>query len=126
MRELLFKNITSGNKKRKDLYVSETINRDGVTTTTQRHSTYILGACNKFKTLEELSEWKSIVGVNANKRHIFIIKKRDTKLNKAIFICDVVGRCYAVSGFDIYSVAFKHSFEIGFLYNTQTEQQGTA
>ena len=120
MRELLFKNITSENKKRKDLYVSETINRNGVTTTTQRHSTYILGACNKFKSLEKLAEWKNTVDLNAEKRHVFIIKKRDTKLNKYMFICDVVSRFYAVSGFDIYSISFKHSFEIDFLY-THTE-----
>jgi hypothetical protein len=116
MRELLFKNITSIDKRRKDLYISETVEKGGVKTTTQRHSIYVLGACNKFKTLEELAEWKSSKGVNANKKHIFVIKKRDTKLNKDIFICDVVGRFYAVSGFDIYSVAFKHSFEINFSY----------
>ena len=116
MRELLFKNMTSGDKKRKDLYVSETFNKNGITTTTQRHSTYILGACNKFNSLEELAEWKKTSGLNTGKRHIFIIKKRDTKLNKDIFICDVVGRFYAMSGLDIYSIAFKHSFEIDFLY----------
>lgn len=119
MRELLFKNITSENKKRKDLYVTETFDRDGITTTTQRHSTYIIGSCNKFKNLEEMMEWKKNAGMAVNKRHIFIIKKRDTKLNKDMFICDVVGKFYAVSGCDIYSVAFKHSFEVDFLY-TQT------
>ncbi|MFA5389733.1 MAG: hypothetical protein WC312_08305, partial [Candidatus Omnitrophota bacterium] len=116
---LLFKNITSENKKRKDLYVTETFDRDGITTTTQRHSTYIIGSCNKFKNLEEMMEWKKNAGMAVNKRHIFIIKKRDTKLNKDMFICDVVGKFYAVSGCDIYSVAFKHSFEVDFLY-TQT------
>ena len=116
MRELLFKNITSIDKKRKDLYVSETIDKDGITTTTQRHSTYILGDRNNFKTLEELAKWKKTIGLNANKRHIFIIKKRDTKLDKDMFICDIVGRFYAVSGCDIYSVAFKHSFEVDLMY----------
>ncbi len=116
MRDLLFKNITSENKKRKDLYVTETVDRNGVTTTTQRHSIYIVGACNKFNTLEELAEWKNTTGLKANKRHVFIVKKRDSKLNKDMFICDVVGRFYAVTGCDIYSIAFKHSFEVDFLY----------
>ena len=116
MRELLFKNITSDNKKRKDLYVSETVEKNGITTTSQRHSTYIIGSCNKFNTPEQLLQWKKAVVPNVNKRHIFIIKKRDTQRNKDIFICDVVGRFYAVSGCDIYSIAFKHSFEIDFLY----------
>ncbi len=116
MRELLFKNITSENKKRKDLYVSETIDKNGVTTTTQRHSTYVLGTCNKFETFEKLAEWKKTTGLNVDKRHVFIIKKRDTKFRKDMFVCYVIGRFYAVSGFDIYSIAFKHSFEIDFQY----------
>ena len=116
MRELLFKNITSGNKKRRDLYVTETFDKDGVTTTTHRHSTYIVGACNKFKTLDELAEWKESTGLKAGKRHIFIIKRHDSKLDKDMFVCDVVGKFYAVTGCDIYSIAFKHSFEVDFLY----------
>jgi hypothetical protein len=121
MRELLFKNITSENKKRKDLFVSETFDQNGVTTTTQRRSTYIIGACNKFKSLEELLAWKKNVGQNAGKRHVFIIKKRDTILNKDAFICDVIGKFYAVSQCDIYSVAFKHSFEVDFSYTHTPE-----
>jgi len=116
MRELLFKNITSENKKRKDLFVSETFDQNGVTTTTQRRSTYIIGACNKFKNLEELLAWKKSVGPNAGRRHVFIIKKRDTVLNKDAFICDIIGKFYAVFQCDIYSVAFKHSFEVDFSY----------
>ena len=124
MRELLFKNITSGNKKRKDLYVSETFDKNGVTTTTQRHSTYIMGVCNKFSNLEQLVKWKKTIGLNANKRHVFIIKKHDTKLNKDMFVCDVIGKLYAVAGCDIYSVAFKHSFEVDFLYTGISKQGG--
>ena len=121
MRELLFKDITSENKKRKDLFVSETFDQNGVTTTTQRRSTYIIGACNKFKNLEELLAWKKNVGPNAGKRHVFIIKKRDTILNKDAFICDIIGKFYAVSQCDIYSVAFKHSFEVDFSYTHTPE-----
>jgi len=118
MRELLFKNITSEDKKRRDLYVSETVERNGITTVTQRHSTYIIGGSNKFNTLEELAEWKKTIGANIEKRHVFIVKKHDTKLKKDIFVCDVIGRFYAVFKHDIYSIAFKHSFEIDFAYAT--------
>ncbi|MDP2921641.1 MAG: hypothetical protein Q8O12_04675 [Candidatus Omnitrophota bacterium] len=100
--------------------MSETFEKNGVTTTTQRRSTYILGSRSKFNTPEELAEWKKTVEPEANKRHVFVVKKRDTKLHKDIFICDVVGRFYAVSGCDIYSIVFKHSFEIDFLYTHTT------
>ena len=75
----------------------------------------------KFKNLEELLAWKKNIGPNAGKRHVFIIKKRDTILNKDAFICDVIGKFYAVSQCDIYSVAFKHSFEVDFSYKHTPE-----
>lgn len=120
MRELLFKNITSDNKRRRDLIVSETSERNGVKTVTQRHSMYILDSCTKFNTLEELAEWKKNIGVN-KKRHIFILKRHDTKLRKDTFICDVVGKFYAVTNQDIYAIAFKHSFEIEFSHLEQPQ-----
>lgn len=115
MRELVFKNLTSTNKKRKDLYISETFERDGVKTTTQRHSIYIIGDRNKFKNPKELMQWQNKTTVDNSKRHIFIFKKRDSKLKKESFICDVVGKFYAVVKNEVYSIAFKHSFEIDFL-----------
>ncbi|MFA4992072.1 MAG: hypothetical protein WC569_05795 [Candidatus Omnitrophota bacterium] len=115
MRELLFKNITSGNKKRRDLFLSETVERNGVKTTTRRHSIYIVEGTSKFDTLQELSEWKKNVDAT-NKRHVFILKKRDSQSKKDTFICDVVGKFYAVNEQDIYAIAFKHSFEIDFHY----------
>jgi len=115
MRELIFKNLTSGDKKRKDLFISETVERKGVKTTTQRHSMYIVNSCNKFATQKELLEWQNKTCQDQNKRHIFIFKKRDSKTKKDSFVCDVVGKFYAVVENDVYSVAFKHSLEIEFI-----------
>jgi hypothetical protein len=61
MRELVFKNLTSGDKRRKDLYISETIERNGVRTVTQRHSIYVINSHNKFNTSNELIQWQSKV-----------------------------------------------------------------
>lgn len=114
MRELMFKNLTSIDKKRKDIFITETIEKGGIRTITQRHSTYIINNRNSFSDHKELKEWQKVVSVH-NRRHIFIFKKRDTKEKKDIFICDVVGKFYAVVKNSVYSVAFKHSFEIDFL-----------
>lgn len=114
MRELVFKNLTSGNKKRKDLFITETVEREGIKTVTQRHSTYIVNSRSKCNTQKELEDWQKTASVS-NKRHIFVFKKRNTKEKKDSFVCDVVGKCYAIVKNDVYSIAFKHSFEIDFL-----------
>lgn len=115
MKELVFKNITSGNKRRRDLFISETVEDHGVKTVTQRHSIYIIRNCTKFNDPKELMHWQKTSPINSNKRHIFIFKKRNTKAKEDNFICDVVGNFYAVVKDEVYSIAFKHSFEIDFL-----------
>lgn len=116
MRELIFKNLTSGDRKRKDLFIAETVERNGVKTVSQRHSIYIVKGRNKFDSKKELILWKAKNKIDPTKRHIFVFKKRDTKLKKDTFVCDVVGKFYAIFKNSVYSVAFKHSFEIDFLF----------
>ena len=115
MREVIFKNLTSGDRTKRDLYISETIENNGVKTIIQRHSVYRIGSHNKIKTPKELVELQSKGSVEYDKRHVFIFKKRDTKLKKDSFICDIVGKFYAIVKDELYSIAFKHSFEIDFL-----------
>ncbi|NQT75310.1 MAG: hypothetical protein HQ566_02185 [Candidatus Omnitrophica bacterium] len=121
MRELVFKNLTSENKKRKDLYITETIDRNGVKTVTRRHSIYIVGGHSKVKGANGAVQHKKAIPGNDAKRHVFIFKKRDTKQKKDSFVCDVVGKFYAVVKDELYSVAFKHSFEIDFLFTTHKQ-----
>jgi len=113
MREMIYKNLTSDNKRRKDLFISETTEKNGVKTVTQRHSIYIINGHNKFDDPKELAHWKNKAPVSA-RRHIFIFKKHDTKEKKDSFVCDVVGKFYAVIKNEVYSIGFKHSFEVDF------------
>ncbi len=119
MRELVFKNLTSENRRRKDLYITETSDKSGVRTITRRHSVYVIGDRSKAKNPKLLAQQKKEIPTNASKRHVFIFKKRDTKQKKESFICDVVGKFYAVVKDDLYPVAFKHSFELDFFNNTE-------
>ena len=118
MRELLFKNLTSQDKKRKDLYVKEEFEKDGVRTITQRHSLYIIKSRCKFNDSNEVLKFQKEASPKCRNRHIFIYKIRDTKESKDTFVCDVVGNVYATIKNELYSIAFKHSFEINFLKTT--------
>lgn len=114
MRELMFKNLTSEDRRKKDLYITETVESNGIKTIVRRHSVYIINDRNKLKNPKELLKYKDNASMNCTKRHVFIFKKQDTKHKKESFVCDVVGKFYAVVKSDIYSIAFKHSFEIDF------------
>jgi len=115
MRELVFKNLISDDRKRRDLFISETNEKNGVKTVTKRHSTYIISETRKITDPKELAEWQKENSVKYNKRHVFIFKKKDTESKEDSFVCDVVGKFYAVVKDELYSIAFKHSFELDFL-----------
>ncbi len=118
MREMVFKNLTSENKRKKDIYITEMVEQNGIKTVTCRHSVYMVGGHSKAKDINELLKYKDNPSMNCAKRHVFIFKKQDTLHKKESFVCDVVGKFYAVVKSDIYSIAFKHSFEIDFFgYN---------
>ena len=116
MRELLFKALTSEDRTRKDLTMSETVENNGLKTVTRRHSLYIIGDHHRITDPQELLDWQAQPPKSADRRHIFIFKKQDRNLKKDSFICDVVGKFYAVVKGELYSIAFKHSFEIDFLF----------
>ncbi|MBU4149809.1 MAG: hypothetical protein KKB52_05655 [Candidatus Omnitrophica bacterium] len=119
MRELVFKNLTSLDKKRRDLLISETVEKNGIRTITKRHSVYIIGDHKKVYNDEDLVP-VNLLHSNYNKRHVFIHKKKNTKLGKDSFICDVVGKFQAVVNDEIFSIVFKHTFEVDFIA-TETE-----
>lgn len=115
MRELVFKNLTSVNKKRRDLLISETVERNGIKTITKRHSVYIVTKHIKLEGIDGITPKNAFTPSDYNKRHIFICKKKDTRLGKDSFICDVIGRVYAIAEGEMYTIAFKHSFELDFV-----------
>ncbi|MFH1478852.1 MAG: hypothetical protein ABIG92_03645 [Candidatus Omnitrophota bacterium] len=123
MRELVYKNLTSIDKKRRDLYISEIVERDGVKTITKRHSLYVIG---KGSRVDKVCSASGVLDMpkNINKRHVFIFKKHDTIAKKDTFVCDVVGKFYAVVKDELYPITFKHSFEIDFLSTGKNKNGG--
>ncbi len=116
MREIVVKNITSENKRKKDLYITEIVEKNGLKTITRRHSLYILRRHNKIGDPNELIVNQSGLEMNnKTKRHVFIFKKQDTKHKKESFICDVVGKFYAVVKDEFYSLRTRDSFVIDIL-----------
>jgi len=124
MRELIFKNLTSENRRRKDLYILESYEKDGIRTVTQRHSVYVINNHIKFKTPQELVQWQEGIPPEHKLRHIFICRKHNSQTKEDVFSCDVVGKFYAVIKDEVYTIGFKHSFEVDFSVIDKKEEGG--
>ena len=99
MRDLLFKNLTSQDKKRRVISSSEILDKEGVRSTVRRHFICIAREI-KEKELEKPEPY------------LYVLKHRDTKERKERFFCRMKGSIFAVTKGKMYLILFMHSLKI--------------
>lgn len=119
MREVLFKNITLGSSRKKDVLVKEVFERKGVVAKTERRCFYFI---KDVVTLENSNSLQSWLDSQNNKtpvmnRHFHILKEHKDQLGEDKLICKIAGTLYAVVENKVYTIAFLHSFKVSFIKN---------
>jgi hypothetical protein len=99
MRDLLFRNLTSEDKKRKIISSSEVVDREGVRSTIHRHFACMV---------------KEVTGAKVDKPlpYLYILKVRDEKERRDQFYCRVKGSVYALNNGKLFLVVFMHSLKV--------------
>ena len=117
MREVLFKNLTSVESRKKDILLKEIFEKDGILAKTERRYFYFIKDIHHLKDEEEFQAWMGEQNKTSpsTKRHFYILKERNDELGEERLICKVAGMFYAVVGRDVYSIAFLHSFKVRLL-----------
>lgn len=108
MRDLLFKNLTSEDKKRKMISSSEIVDKAGVRTIVRRHFIYFA------KEIEDNN-------VTKHSPYLFVLKERNTKEKKEKFYCRMKGSVYAVCQGHLFLVQFMHSLKINIVAISKEE-----
>lgn len=98
MRDLLFKNLTSRDGKRKALSSSEIVDKGGVRSIIRRHFICMLQEVKK--TGEKPFP------------HLYILKERNTHEHKEKFYCRIKGSVYVITGGRLFLILFTHSLKI--------------
>ncbi len=115
MRELLYKNITSMDHKKRDVFVEEVVVRGGVLAKTTKRCLYFIKSSvpvNKPLDIEKLAKMKETG--EEEKRHFHVLKEHDTEHNIDRLMCKVAGTFYAMVNNHLYSIVFIHTFKISF------------
>ncbi len=100
MRDIVLKNLTSVNKKRRIMSSSEVINQNGVETRINRNFIY------------RVSEKDRLENDNVPVPKIYIYKNCDTKNHKSKFSYKVKGSIYLINEEKVYLVNYIHSFRL--------------
>ena len=99
MRDLLFKNLTSSDRRRKILASSEITDKEGVRSTIHRHFVCIV------KEIENKQLKKP-------EPYLYVLKVRNKINQMEKFFCRIKGSLYAVNKGQLYLILFMHSLKI--------------
>lgn len=99
MRDLVFKNLTSEDKKRRVITTVEVTDQEGVHSIIQRRFICII---------------KEIKGAPGETPlpYVYVLKERNHQAQKERFFCRMKGSMYLVNREKVYSVAYLHSLKI--------------
>jgi len=99
MRDLLFKNLTSNDKKRRIIASSEIVERDGVRSIIRRHFACLVKELKDSKLQKPLP-------------YLYVLKEHNNKERKERFFCRIKGSIYAVNNGKLFLILFMHSLKI--------------
>lgn len=102
MRDLLYKNLTSNDKKRKIIASSETVDKQGVRSIIHRHFVYLVREIKENKFEKPLP-------------YLYVLKERNIKQQREKFFCRIKGSIYAVNEGRLFLILFMHSLKINLI-----------
>ena len=116
MREVIFKDLTSVSSRKKDIFLKEVFEKDGVLAKTERRCFYFIKDVIHLDGADNLQKWlnsQNDVGP-MNRRHFYILKEHSDRLGEDKVVCKIAGQFYAISGQSVFTIAFLHSFKARF------------
>lgn len=99
MRDLLYKNLTSNDKKRKVIATSEIMDKQGVRSIIHRHFVCLVKEVKENKTEKPLP-------------YLYVLKEHNSREQKEKFFCKIKGSVYAISNGRLFLILFMHSLKI--------------
>ena len=100
MRDMVFKNLTSADKRKRVLWASETINEDGILTRIHKYLIYLI------KEVDKNSEQKN------EKPEIYVTKQHDTKQKTEKLQIKMRGGIYCITKTKTFHVIYCHTLKI--------------
>ena len=116
MREVVYKNLTLPGSRKKDIFVQEVFEKDGITAKTERRCFYFIKEITRLEKPEDLQGWmsKQSEAGAINRRQFYIFKRHNDASGEERLICKILGNFCAVVNDFVYTIAFLHSFKVRF------------
>ncbi len=107
MRDLLFKNLTSNDRRRKIIVSSEVVDKQGVCSTIHRHFICMVKEIKQGENIEKPAPY------------LYVVKSRNTREQRERFFCKIKGSICAVNKGKLFLIVFMHSLKIDLVAKPQ-------
>jgi hypothetical protein len=107
MRDLLFKNLTSNDRRKKIITSSEVVDKQGVCSTIHRHFICMVKEIKQGENIEKPAPY------------LYVVKNRNTREQRERFFCKIKGSICAVNKGRLFLIVFMHSLKIDLVAKPQ-------
>lgn len=104
MRELLLKNVASGDKKRTELFMSERFEEAGFLQEFEKKTAYVIKDVLEFTDVFDLELFLSQKKKEASYQETFLVKTRNNRFGQSTLLYKTVGNQYVVLGDKIFVI----------------------
>jgi len=114
MREIIFKHLTTHNHKRRDLWMQEETEENGVQAKVQKRCVYMIKGHRHFDAQSDLDRWmrENTTESQCRLRNLTVTRIQDSKANTRRFSFKAIGSFYALVGEDLFSIGFVQTYEV--------------
>ena len=114
MREIIFRNLTTRNRRRRDLWIQETTDEDGLHAEIQKRCIFLVKNHRRFTDPTAIEQWihDHASDPRCRLRNLTVTRTEDTKSGTKHFFFKAIGSFYAVMGEEIFSIGFVQTYEV--------------
>ena len=113
MRDVLFKNLTTLDHHKRDIFLSEAFVQNGVTTKTQKHFIYSIRDHAFLDNPQKLQTWmQKYASKGPRLKDLSVLKTYDNKTGEEKFEVKIMGNLYVLREQDLFNIDFTQVFKI--------------
>ena len=126
MREIIFKNLTTKNHRRRDLWIQETADENGLHAEIQKRCVFLIKNHKRLPGEGAVERWinKHSNDRQCRLRNLTVIRTENTKEGTKHFFFKAIGSFYAVMGEEIFSIGFVQTYEVNLTDSAENEGGG--
>ena len=114
MREIIFKNLTTRNHRRRDLWIQERLDENGYHTEVEKRCVFLVKNHRHLSNPGAVERWVSdhLNDPHCRLRNLTVIKTENTRTGEKHFSFKAIGSFYAVLDEEVFSIGFVQTYEV--------------